>query len=236
MEIIKKDDEDLDQKKYNERQNMFFTYHSNSIFNNKKNFYSSFQNIRRLDSENKKYYKQIYSAGILPFSIKNGTVYFLLGKDPELKWSDFGGRSEIHDRGRWDTTASREFYEETVGSVMNIQTINNKLNHCKNFIRVNGKTLNGSSYYMYALKIPYSDSYRENFQKMIEFLNYTGNTDKKYLEKMDIMWVSLETILGSMDENNSDVLNFQLRKVFKKTLVDNFDELIEFAKSFISET
>ena len=219
MEIIKKDNEE-DENNY-----------SYSFYNNKRDFYYGLQNRRRLDSDNRRQYKQIYSAGILPFSIKDGTVYFLLGKDPEYRWSDFGGRSEGQDRGRWDATAVREFYEETVGAVMDIPNMMNWIQHRKNFIRVRGKTLNGSPYFMYVVKIPYKD-YREIFHSTLEFIRYTKTIDRKYMEKLDINWVSLETIYASLDEENDGVINFPLRKVFKKTLVENLDTIAEFPKQF----
>ena len=208
-----------------------------SFFNIKKDFYYSLQNRRRLDSDNRKFHKQIYSAGILPFAIKNNTVYFLLGKDPEQNWSDFGGRSEGQDRGRWDTTATREFYEESIGAVMDIPTMLGRLQYRKNYIRVRGKTLNGSPYFMYVVKIPYKDSYRDNFHSTLEFMKYTRGCDKKYLEKLDIQWVSLETIYASMENSDNDsVINFPLRRVFKKTLVDNLEIISNFPTQFFDNT
>jgi hypothetical protein len=39
-----------------------------------------------------------YSAGVLPFTIKNGTVYFLQGRDrSDGAFSDFGGKAEDID-------------------------------------------------------------------------------------------------------------------------------------------
>ena len=199
----------------------------------KKDFYNSLQNRRRLDSDNKRFHKQIYSAGILPFSIKNNTIYFLLGTDPENKWSDFGGRCEVSDKGRWDSTATREFYEESIGSVMDIPTMLVRLQHKKNFIRVRGKTLNGSAYFMYCVKIPYKESYRETFNSILTFLDYSKGFDKKYFEKTDIQWVSLETIYASLENNNNNsVINFPLRKVFRKTLLDNLSIISKFPVQF----
>ena len=63
----------------------------------------------------------IYSAGILPYSVtSNGSVYFLLGKDYENKWSDFGGRCEASDKSDISVTASREFWEETLGCIFDL--------------------------------------------------------------------------------------------------------------------
>lgn len=200
----------------------------------KNEFYNGLQNRRRLDSDNRRYPKQIYSAGILPFSIKEKTIYFLLGKDIEQKWSDFGGRSEGQDKGRWDVTATREFYEESVGSVMDIPSMLAKLQHRKNYIKIKSKTLNGSPYYMYLVKIPYKEIYKENFDSTLKFMRYTKMFEKKYLEKLDIQWVSLETIYASLDEENNDTINIPLRKVFRKTLVDNLDTISKFPKQFFS--
>ena len=194
------------------------------------------RNRRRLDSENRRNYKEIYSAGILPFSVKGGTVYFLLGKDLENKWSDFGGRSEAQDKGRWDVTATREFYEESVGVVMDISSMLTRLQHRKNYIKVKGKTLSGSPYYMYVVKIPYKETYKETFDNTLGFIRYSNVFDKKYLEKIDLQWVSLETIYAGLDDENNSLVNFPLRRVFKKTLVDNLQEITQFSKQFIEIT
>ena len=40
-----------------------------------------------------------YSAGVLPYTFDlNGKCLFLLGKDNDNDWSDFGGRCEFKDR------------------------------------------------------------------------------------------------------------------------------------------
>jgi len=196
------------------------------------NFYSFAQNRRRLDIDNKKIVKQIYSAGILPFYVKNNTIYLLLGKDHEGKWSDFGGRSEGQDRGRWEITAAREFYEESVGSIMDIPTTLSRLQHRKNFSKIRGKTLNGSPYFMYFLKIPFKETYRDNFISTLTFIQFAKNFDKKYIEKTDIQWISLDTILASLDEENENIINYPLRKVFKNTFVDNIKEIKKFGEMF----
>lgn len=213
MEIIEKDDEES-------------SYYSKTEF-----FHGFYHN--RLDSENKRNYKQVYSAGILPFSIKGGTIYFLMGKDTENKWSDFGGRCEPSDRNRWDATATREFYEESIGSICDIPTMMSKLQYKKNFIKVCSKTLNGSPYYMYVVKIHYKDTYKETFENVLKFIRYTKTVDKKYQEKLAIEWVSIETLCASLDQENTDT--FPLRKVFRRTLIDNFHFIEAFAKTFLTE-
>lgn len=61
------------------------------------------------------------SAGILPISRnEHGDVVFLLGKDSrDGVFSDFGGKAEVIDNGDPVNTATREFYEETLGCLCN---------------------------------------------------------------------------------------------------------------------
>ena len=73
---------------------------------------------------------EIYSAGVLPYTIHKDTIYFLLGRDSENKWSDFGGRVEPKDKGDYDVTAAREFYEETLGSVYDYDYTKKILKKC----------------------------------------------------------------------------------------------------------
>jgi hypothetical protein len=82
-----------------------------------------------------------YSAGILPYTFdQNGKCLFLLGKDNDNDWSDFGGRCEFKDRSDPINTATREFYEETLGAVLTIEECINKLGTSP--IKIISKTLN----------------------------------------------------------------------------------------------
>jgi len=168
---------------------------------------------------NRRSYKKspFYSAGVLPYQICDDSVYFLLGQDNEGTWSDFGGRAEIRDRENTVVTATREFYEETIGSVMDIQPLKNRINQNKGCLLMS-KTMNGSPYYMYVIQVPYKD-YRTKFQSTRNFLNYI-NSERKYREKMDIRWVSLETMLAALeDTNREDGSAFPLRRVFRNTIM-----------------
>lgn len=163
---------------------------------------------------NHSYRKKTYSAGILPFCIDDdGNILFLLGKDTcENSWSDFGGRSENRDYGNKITTAAREFYEESMGTICNIHQIKMLLKDKKNFTMITTKTLNGSPYYTFVTKIQYKD-YSKEFQKRREF-NIYSNIDKKYLEKKEVRWVTKETLLNSLDTDDL----ICLRHVFKSTM------------------
>ncbi len=66
------------------------------------------------------------ACGILPFTIIENKLYFLLQKDKKNIYSDFGGKRELYDTD-YIKTASREFAEETNGFFFNIneKLINN---------------------------------------------------------------------------------------------------------------
>ena len=167
-----------------------------------------------------------YSAGILPYTFdQDAKCYFLLGKDNENDWSDFGGRCEFKDKSEPLNTATREFYEETLGAVLTVQECINKIN--VNPVKIISKTLNGSPYYMYLLYIDYQN-YSETFNKTSNFLKYHYNNDKriinKVIEKNTIRWVSMDTILNCM-ENGQSNSPISLRGVFHNTMLNAREQL-----------
>ena len=163
---------------------------------------------------------EIYSAGVLPYAIYKGTTYYLLGRDYENKWSDFGGRVEPKDRCDHESTAAREFFEETLGSVYDYDYTRKILKKCPKII---SKTGSGHSYYMYLLKINYSDIIKIKFLSTKTFVNNVITTiDKKYIEKNDIRWVSIETIDHTIESRSL----ITLRVVFLNTY-KNFKQEIE---------
>tara|TARA_X000001036_G_C20625852_1_gene785071 strand:- start:601 stop:1374 length:774 start_codon:yes stop_codon:yes gene_type:complete len=169
---------------------------------------------------------QYYSAGILPYARDNGgNLVFLLGKDKDGNWSDFGGRSEITDGGVFTRTAARELYEETMGAVLTLDSAYRMLtlptyNEKRKLIY--SKTLGGSPYYMYGLEILYAD-YKKNFKRVFEYVRYIGH---KFIEKVDIKWVSAETLISAIDKDlrNEEVL-VPLRPIFKTTLENHLEEI-----------
>ena len=171
-----------------------------------------------------------YSAGVLPYTFdQDGKCYFLLGKDNDGDWSDFGGRCEYKDHGDEKITASREFYEETLGCIINITECIEKLTN-GNPVKVVSKTLNGSPYYMYLLYVEYNN-YNDIFNKTSNFLKYhysTGDkrTDiRKVIEKVCIRWVSMDTILNCI-ENKYPEGPLSLRGVFFKTITNCKEDLV----------
>jgi hypothetical protein len=154
---------------------------------------------------------EIYSAGILPYTVYKGSIYFLLGRDSDNKWSDFGGRVEPKDRGDYEATAAREFFEETLGSVYDYDYARKIIKKCPKIV---SKTGSGHYYYMYLLKIQYTDLVRTKFLSTKNFIsNVITSIDKKYIEKNDIRWVSIETIEHSIEGKSL----ISLRNIFQTT-------------------
>ena len=167
-----------------------------------------------------------YSAGILPYTFdQDAKCYFLLGKDNENDWSDFGGRCEFKDKSEPLNTATREFYEETLGAVLTVQECINKIT--VNPVKIISKTLNGSPYYMYLLYVDYQN-YSESFNKTSNFLKYHYNNEKriinKVIEKNSIRWVSMDTILNCL-ENGQSNSPISLRGVFHNTMLNSREQL-----------
>lgn len=169
-----------------------------------------------------------YSAGILPYTYNlQGQCLFLLGKDNDGDWSDFGGRCEFKDSNEPENTACREFYEETLGAVIDISDCKEKLLH-GNPIKIISKTLNGSPYYMYLLYVDYIN-YTESFNKTANFLKYhfsqQSSNISKIIEKTSIRWVTIDTLLNCIDNKQSNI-PLPLRGVFKKTIENCKEQII----------
>lgn len=165
----------------------------------------------------------IYSAGILPYQVdENGKIYFLMGKDTSGTWSDFGGKCEFQDKNNIKETAAREFFEESLNSVIDLNTTREMLKNEKNYTVINSRTISNSPYYMFILRVPMlPDTTRDRFRKTLQYLQHT---DAKYqsLEKTDVKWVSLDTVLHCLNcIEYEDELGWPLRKVFRKTLLNN---------------
>ena len=165
-----------------------------------------------------------YSAGVLPYTFdQTGKCVFLLGKDYDNDWSDFGGRCEFRDNNEPLNTACREFYEETLGSIMTIKECMDKI--ITNPIKITSQTLNGSPYYMFLVYIDFLN-YSEIFNKTAQFLRYQFDAQEmnKIIEKTTIRWVSMDTMLLCI-ENEQRSTPINLRGVFYKTMVGAREQL-----------
>jgi len=171
--------------------------------------------------------RNCYSAGILPYTIRNNEIYYLLGRDwRDEGWSDFGGKVEDKDNNDTLNTAIREFYEETMGCVLSENEIKSKL---KNNIPKNIKsvTLNGSPYYMYFIYIN-DENYQKYFKKIYDFLVYSHISETKYIEKCELVWIhSSELYIFNK--------NLKMRNIFKRTINRFQDHIQNIEKEILKE-
>ena len=150
------------------------------------------------------------SAGILPISRnEHGDVVFLLGKDSrDGVFSDFGGKSEPIDNCDPVNTATREFYEETLGCLCNSpHSIRERVK--KMSVTVNGTTKKGNMYTMFLIEVPYIPDLPLRFKKIVNFLKYK-NIGSAYIEKSELVWVSFE-----------EMFKIPKRQVFSDTISSN---------------
>ena len=111
---------------------------------------------------------------------------------------------EMKDNQNNKETAIREFYEETYNSVIEKKYLREILSNEKNYNLITSRTLNGSPYYMYIIEIQLDENMRKNFIKTIDYLNYIKVNDY-IIEKIDIQWVSLRTLLACIESNQNEV-------------------------------
>lgn len=150
-------------------------------------------------------YRQ-YSAGILPITWCGETALFLVGKDlRDDTFSDFGGRMERVDENSAMATAVREWYEETLGVCLTAKAMRSRMQP-QNSLCLRSRTQNGHPYFMYVVEVPFAPHLRNSFHKTLNFLKYR-NLHKVYVEKTDVRWVTLDTLMG----------DFPKRPVFAST-------------------
>ena len=209
--------------------NWVSNYNNNSNSKKKDREYTTW-NYRKINRSN----FNKYSAGILPYTFDiNGNCLVLLGKDNEGDWSDFGGRSEFKDHNDEKNTASREFYEETLGSILSINECIDKISTSSK--KIISKTLNGSPYYMFLIRVDYLN-YTDTFNKTANFIKYHYsqnnqliNNFHKIFEKNTIRWVNISTLINCI-ENKVYSSPLPLRGVFYKTIQSCVADLIELRK------
>lgn len=195
-----------------------------SKYNNTWNKYKKYSNW----NYKKNYNNNRYSAGILPYTYDlNGNCLVLLGKDQEGFWSDFGGRCDPNDNYDQKYTASREFYEESLGSILSISECIDKINMNEN--KIISKTLNGSPYYMFIIYIDYYN-YTESFIKTSNFIKYQYNNENhqlhRILEKNALKWFNIEFLFNNNHfQNNNTANSYPLRNVFLKTLEHSREQI-----------
>lgn len=150
----------------------------------------------------------MYAAGVLPICWISGTLFCLVGRDArDDTWSDFAGKCEKVDKDtKW--TAAREFWEESYGVLMDAKTMRGRLQYA---VCLQGRTQNQHPYYCYVTEVPFVPHLRDAFHKHLAFLRQR-NVHRMYIEKTDIVYVTLEELFSD---------GFQKRSVFKDTLLQH---------------
>lgn len=158
----------------------------------------------------------MYAAGILPICWVGTEMFVLVGLDVrDGTWSDFAGKYEKKDKDiKW--TASREFFEETYGCLFDAKTMRARLEHA---IEIRGRTQNHHPFYCYIVEVPFLPHLRHAFRNQLTFMKQR-NVHRMFLEKSDIMYVSLQTLYDSIP----------LRSVFKETLKEARDILLDISQ------
>lgn len=152
----------------------------------------------------------MYAAGVLPISWISGRLYFLVGKDArDDSWSDFAGKCEKVDKDI-ESTAAREFWEESYGILMDARTMRQRLTPQTSFV-LRGKTQNAHPFYCFVTEVPFFPHARDAFRKHLLFLRQR-NVHRIYVEKTDIVYVSLGDLVSDQ---------FPKRSVFKDTVLQN---------------
>lgn len=176
-------------------------------------------------------------AGVLIYKKCNNKIYFLLGKENLIisdkcnkgnKYCDFGGKRSDIDNNYIDT-ASREFYEETMGSMYSICQMRNKLINCKVFYNEKYK------YHQFLLEENISDDIVNSYNKIRSYLSscmkiIPQNKDifyqklpscpDGYVEKSEIKWFELSEIISNTTMFRSEFLN-SLIKIINHNLIES---------------
>ena len=136
-------------------------------------------------------------AGILPVSIKNNKLFFLLGKENQYSdsggWADFGGGSEYNETNF--QTAVREGAEELNGFLGDEKKM--KLLLKKNKI-MNIKTGN-KKYESFLMYVKYDDNlvtyFNNNYIFSHKHLPNVVRSHNGLLEKSEIKWFSINDLI-----------------------------------------
>lgn len=124
-------------------------------------------------------------GGVLPATIHNNQLYFLIGKEKEEReWSDFGGgNNEGETRLQ---TAAREATEETTGFLGSIQQMQSRIQHMS-------VPIHYGTYTSFVIPMKYDTHLPEYFNNNQQFVaSRLSNKCMKntMFEKIEMKWVS----------------------------------------------
>jgi hypothetical protein len=173
------------------------------------------------------------SAGVLPYASKCGTVYFLIGKEPNGLWADFGGRAELHD-GTTKNTASREFSEET-------RYVYGKYELNKNLKKFCGKSCKRASIAYIKSHITGVVSHPRGYYKMflaeVDYIpakTFKHAAKIPHYEKKDYAWVPADKFLSVIRDSQDRLQTYFGVKHIRQQFVDTIQTNYRKVKKIIS--
>ena len=141
-------------------------------------------------------------GGILPYTIHEGEIYFLLSRESiDYKWkesglwSDFGGKKEKTET--YKDAAIREGYEESNGILGDEKYIENLIdNHCIFHLTKN-------KHRVYVVYIKYDKhiprKYRRKYLKARNYNPEEFKQNRHFYEKDMLRWMSIKDIYSNMN-------------------------------------
>jgi hypothetical protein len=155
-------------------------------------------------------------AGILPIAFNGVCMVFLLGKEQNNEWSDFGGTS-LNVGELTFNTALREGHEELSGMLgppdeLKKQIINNYVGpyiDCSNY----------QTYTSFVFETEYDESLIKYFNRNYDFVkrtspNIINDSDNGLYEKKEIDWFTKE-----------EIYKLKLRPFYKNIIYSLIDDL-----------
>jgi hypothetical protein len=156
------------------------------------------------------------AGGILPYIIKNNSIYFLLQHSNNKIYSDFGGKREKTDQNIIQTVA-REFSEETNGLFFNNNSLDKNLSLDdsikKSRIIIESLLLHNDPLYIYN----YNGKYIIYLLELYSInKNNFGNIENFTKINRKCEWVKSEILVNEHFINNN--LQYRLRKGLKNCI------------------
>ena len=183
-------------------------------------------------------YMDYKGAGVLIYKISNNKIFFLLGKEniifskkcnKDNKFTDFGGNKDSIENNYIDT-ASREFYEGTMGSFYSLCEMKDLLINCTVFYNEKYK------YHQFLLNRDLSNDKVNTYNKVRSYLNSCMKIIPQneniyyqklpccpdgYVEKSEIRWFELNDIINNNTIFRHEFVNSLLKILEKNILMNN---------------
>ena len=139
---------------------------------------------------------RVVAAGVLPYDTERG---FLLGRETsDGSFSGFAGFREADESPR--TCAAREFFEETMGILMDQADAEDVLADVEYFEFP--ASLPDRVFRLYMLEIPHDPAIVPEFRKRYAQLSRL-RADPKFLEKDEVRWVMSRTLRRAIAGKNA---------------------------------